>query len=250
MEGGNPRLEPDEPTDQGGRVRPGDPHVPEARDRCRLRGAGQLQRPVPQATHPAAAGGSTSGPGGEPRGRGAARREDGRPLASGVPSRYARKRDVRTLRGISTAATTSGTATTCGDSSRPGKLGACRVRNPEDALDHKISVDIVSTACSCSAPATAVRRRRWTTTARTPAPPRSAGALEARVQVRQAQRRIDGIFIGAPAEKILLAEQRTDPGHFTIREWPIRRWRQNLLPFVITRGGEYCFARVSARLRG
>src|SRR2546421_4660602 len=52
----------------------------------------------------------------------------------------------------------------------------------------------------------------------------------------------DGIFIGAPAEKDPLAEGSDGTGTFTIPQRPIRRRLQNLPPFVITRGGEYCFA--------
>ena len=52
----------------------------------------------------------------------------------------------------------------------------------------------------------------------------------------------DGIFIGAPAEKDPLAGANDGTGTFTIPQRPIRRRLQNLPPFVITRGGEYCFA--------
>jgi Dyp-type peroxidase family len=52
----------------------------------------------------------------------------------------------------------------------------------------------------------------------------------------------DGIFIGAPAEKDPLAGASDGTGTFTIPQRPIRRRLQNLPPFVITRGGEYCFA--------
>jgi Dyp-type peroxidase family len=52
----------------------------------------------------------------------------------------------------------------------------------------------------------------------------------------------DGIFIGAPEER----DPLTGPNHgwesFTIPRRPIRRRLQELPPFVITRGGEYCFA--------
>ncbi len=52
----------------------------------------------------------------------------------------------------------------------------------------------------------------------------------------------DGIFIGAPAEKDPLAGSNDSSGMFTIPQRPIRRRLPNLPPFVITRGGEYCFA--------
>ena len=52
----------------------------------------------------------------------------------------------------------------------------------------------------------------------------------------------DGIFIGAPAEKDPLAGANDETGTFTIPQRPIRRRLQSLPPFVITRGGEYCFA--------
>ena len=52
----------------------------------------------------------------------------------------------------------------------------------------------------------------------------------------------DGIFIGAPTEKDPLAGANDGSGTFTFAQRPIRRRLQNLPPFVITRGGEYCFA--------
>jgi Dyp-type peroxidase family len=52
----------------------------------------------------------------------------------------------------------------------------------------------------------------------------------------------DGIFIGAPAEKDPLVGPNDGSGSFTIPEQPIRRRLQSLPPFVVTRGGEYCFA--------
>jgi Dyp-type peroxidase family len=52
----------------------------------------------------------------------------------------------------------------------------------------------------------------------------------------------DGIFIGAPAEKDPLAGPNDGSGLFTIPQRPIRRRLQGLPPFVVTRGGEYCFA--------
>jgi Dyp-type peroxidase family len=52
----------------------------------------------------------------------------------------------------------------------------------------------------------------------------------------------DGIFIGAPAEKDPLVGPDDGDGTFTIPTRPIRRRLQELPPFVVTRGGEYCFA--------
>jgi Dyp-type peroxidase family len=52
----------------------------------------------------------------------------------------------------------------------------------------------------------------------------------------------DGIFIGAPSEKDPLVGASDGSGTFTIPHHPIRRRLQQLPPFVVTRGGEYCFA--------
>ena len=51
----------------------------------------------------------------------------------------------------------------------------------------------------------------------------------------------DGIFIGAPLEKDPLVGPNDGTGTFTVPERPIRRRLQDLPPFVVTRGGEYCF---------
>ena len=51
----------------------------------------------------------------------------------------------------------------------------------------------------------------------------------------------DGIFIGAPAEMDPHVGAQDGSGMFTIPQQPIRRRLQNLPPFVVTRGGEYCF---------
>ena len=70
-----------------------------------------------------------------------------------------------------------------------------------------------------------------------------AGAhLEAPVRVRQdpvAQRRH---LHRRPAEKDPLVGPNDGSGSFTIPQRPIRRRLQDLPPFVVTRGGEYCFA--------
>jgi Dyp-type peroxidase family len=52
----------------------------------------------------------------------------------------------------------------------------------------------------------------------------------------------DGIFIGAPSERDPLVGPHDGTGAFTIPRRPVRRRLQDLPPFVVTRGGEYCFA--------
>jgi Dyp-type peroxidase family len=52
----------------------------------------------------------------------------------------------------------------------------------------------------------------------------------------------DGIFIGAPHESDPLVGRPTGSTVFTIPKRPIRRRLKDLPPFVVTRGGEYCFA--------
>ena len=52
----------------------------------------------------------------------------------------------------------------------------------------------------------------------------------------------DGIFIGAPQEQDPLVGRPAGDGVFTIPKQPIRRRLQEIPPFVVTRGGEYCFA--------
>ena len=59
----------------------------------------------------------------------------------------------------------------------------------------------------------------------------------------------DGIFIGAPLESDPLVGPRQDSGTFTIPQHPIRRRLRDLPPFVVTRGGEYCFAPSLSALR-
>ena len=59
----------------------------------------------------------------------------------------------------------------------------------------------------------------------------------------------DGIFIGAPLESDPLVGPHDGPGSFTIPQRPIRRRLQDLPPFVVTRGGEYCFAPSLSALR-
>ena len=52
----------------------------------------------------------------------------------------------------------------------------------------------------------------------------------------------DGIFIGAPQETDPLVGRPTSSSAFTIPMRPIRRRLPDVPPFVVTRGGEYCFA--------
>jgi Dyp-type peroxidase family len=52
----------------------------------------------------------------------------------------------------------------------------------------------------------------------------------------------DGIFIGVPAERDPLVGPNDGSGSFTVPQQPIRRRLHELPPFVVTRGGEYCFA--------
>ena len=59
----------------------------------------------------------------------------------------------------------------------------------------------------------------------------------------------DGIFIGAPLESDPLVGPHHESSSFTIPQRPIRRRLQDLPPFVVTRGGEYCFAPSLSALR-
>jgi Dyp-type peroxidase family len=52
----------------------------------------------------------------------------------------------------------------------------------------------------------------------------------------------DGVFIGAPEESDPLVVGAQAPTDFTIPHVPIRRRLRQLPSFVVTRGGEYCFA--------
>jgi len=52
----------------------------------------------------------------------------------------------------------------------------------------------------------------------------------------------DGIFIGTPAESDPLVGPHDGTGTFTYPRRPIRRRLADVPPFVVTRGGEYCFA--------
>jgi Dyp-type peroxidase family len=121
-----------------------------------------------------------------------------------------------------------------------------RRANPRDALDHEMSVN--------------VRLHRMLRRGTSYGPMLSDGVLEddgvdrgiififvgaypkRQFEFVKTQWLNDGIFIGAPAEKDPLAGASDGTGTFTIPQRPIRRRLQSLPPFVITRGGEYCFA--------
>ncbi|NNG40563.1 Dyp-type peroxidase [Flexivirga sp. ID2601S] len=64
----------------------------------------------------------------------------------------------------------------------------------------------------------------------------------------QAQWVNDGKFIGVPVEKDPLVGANDD-GQFTVPRTPIRRRFQGLPPFVVNRGGEYCFLPSLSALR-
>ena len=121
-----------------------------------------------------------------------------------------------------------------------------RRANPRDALDHEMSVD--------------VRLHRMLRRGTSYGPMLPDGILEddgadrgiifafvgahpkRQFEFVKTQWLNDGIFIGAPTEKDPLAGANEGMGTFTIPQRPIRRRLQNLPPFVVTRGGEYCFA--------
>jgi Dyp-type peroxidase family len=121
-----------------------------------------------------------------------------------------------------------------------------RRANPRDALDHEMSAD--------------VRLHRMLRRGTNYGPMLPEGVLEddgaergiifvfvgahpkRQFEFVKTQWLNDGIFIGAPAEKDPLAGANDGSGTFTIPQRPIRRRLQRLPPFVITRGGEYCFA--------
>ena len=121
-----------------------------------------------------------------------------------------------------------------------------RRANPRDALEHEMSVD--------------VRLHRMLRLGTSYGPMLPEGVLEddgadrgiifvfagaypkRQFEFVKTQWLNDGIFIGAPTEKDPLAGANDGSGTFTIPQRPIRRRLQSLPPFVITRGGEYCFA--------
>ena len=121
-----------------------------------------------------------------------------------------------------------------------------RRANPRDALEHEMSVD--------------VRLHRMLRRGTSYGPMLPDGILEddgadrgiifvfvgaypkRQFEFVKTQWLNDGIFIGAPAEKDPLSGANDGTGIFTIPQRPIRRRLQGLPPFVVTRGGEYCFA--------
>jgi Dyp-type peroxidase family len=121
-----------------------------------------------------------------------------------------------------------------------------RRANPRDALDHEMSVD------------TRLHRMIRRGTSYGPMLPDGvleddgadrgivfvfAGAhLKRQFEFVKTQWLNDGIFVGAPAEKDPLVGASDGAGVFTIPQHPIRRRLPDLPPFVVTRGGEYCFA--------
>ena len=145
---------------------------------------------------------------------------------------------------------------TFGDDLRGFKcpVGAhARRANPRDALDHDGSVD--------------VRLHRMIRRGTSYGPMLPEGVLEddgidrgiifvfagahprRQFEFVKTQWLNDGIFIGAPRESDPLVGPHGDSGTFTIPQRPIRRRLQDLPPFVVTRGGEYCFAPSISALR-
>jgi deferrochelatase/peroxidase EfeB len=128
-----------------------------------------------------------------------------------------------------------------------------RRANPRDALDQEGSVD--------------VRLHRMIRRGTSYGPPLPDGVLEddgaergimfvfagahlkRQFEFVKTQWLNDGIFIGAPNESDPLVGPQSDSGSFTIPQRPIRRRLTDLPPFVVTRGGEYCFAPSLSALR-
>ena len=121
-----------------------------------------------------------------------------------------------------------------------------RRANPRDSLDHEMSVDV------------RLHRMIRRGTSYGPMLPEGvldddgadrgiifvfAGAhIKRQFEFVKTQWLNDGIFIGAPVEKDPLVGPNDGSGTLTIPKRPIRRRLRDLPPFVITRGGEYCFA--------
>jgi Dyp-type peroxidase family len=128
-----------------------------------------------------------------------------------------------------------------------------RRANPRDALDHEGSVDV------------RLHRMIRRGTSYGPLLPEGeleddgidrgimfvfAGAhLKRQFEFVKTQWLNDGIFIGAPLESDPLVGPHHESSGFTIPQRPIRRRLQDLPPFVVTRGGEYCFAPSLSALR-
>ncbi|XVV08333.1 Dyp-type peroxidase [Actinoplanes sp. CA-131856] len=125
-----------------------------------------------------------------------------------------------------------------------------RRANPRDALDHEGAVD--------------VRLHRMIRRGTSYGPPLPDGVLEddgadrgiifvfagahprRQFEFVKTQWLNDGVFIGAPAESDPLVGRG---GDFTVPRQPIRRRLREMPPFVVTRGGEYCFAPSLSGLR-
>ncbi len=121
-----------------------------------------------------------------------------------------------------------------------------RRANPRDALDHEMSVD--------------VRLHRMIRRGTSYGPILPEGVLEddgaergivfvfagahikRQFEFVKTQWLNDGIFIGAPTERDPLVGPNDGSGMLTIPKRPIRQRLRDLPPFVVTRGGEYCFA--------
>ncbi|MET0822447.1 MAG: Dyp-type peroxidase [Aeromicrobium sp.] len=128
-----------------------------------------------------------------------------------------------------------------------------RRANPRDALDHEGSVH--------------VRLHRMIRRGTSYGPPLADGVteddgvdrgiifvfagahLKRQFEFVKTQWLNDGIFIGAPDEPDPLVGPHDDASSFTIAQRPIRRRLHDLPPFVVTRGGEYCFAPSLSALR-
>lgn len=121
-----------------------------------------------------------------------------------------------------------------------------RRANPRDALDHELTVD--------------VRLHRMIRRGTSYGPMLPDGVLEddgvdrgiifvfagahlkRQFEFVKTQWLNDGIFIGAPQERDPLVGAAQTLTTFTIPRTPIRRRLHDVPPFVLTRGGEYCFA--------
>jgi Dyp-type peroxidase family len=121
-----------------------------------------------------------------------------------------------------------------------------RRANPRDALEHELSTDVRLHRM--------IRRGTSYGPMLPPGELTDDGAdrgivfvfvgthLERQFEFVKTQWLNDGVFIGTPAEKDPLAGPDNGAGTFTIPRRPIRRRLPDVPPFVVTRGGEYCFA--------
>ena len=185
-------------------------------------------------------------PGREPRRGGPPRREDGRTLAERRAAR-ARARPVTTPSLASDPRRNNDFGYADDPRGLKCPVGAhARRANPRDALDDDGSVN--------------VRLHRMIRRGTSYGPMLPDGVLEddgvdrgivfvfagahlkRQFEFVKTQWLNDGIFIGAPREKDPLVGPNDGSGSFTIPQRPIRRRLQDLPPFVVTRGGEYCFA--------